>query len=221
MLPDGSFTAIENLGIGDSILTFDHTTGNYVESQIAFTFYAYNEVYVISLQFANGNILKMANGGHGVFDTTLNQYVLITPDNVADYVGHKFSFVSFDDGQFIRSETELVSYEITIEVVERYDIATANQLNHIAEGILSCSDTLVGICNVFDFTEEITYDIDKLQSDVEKYGLYTYEEWREYVTYEEFVAFNGQYFKIAIKKGLMTEEDLLSLINDLRDMWEQ
>lgn len=220
MLPDGSFTAIENLGIGDSILTFDHTTGNYVESQIAFTFYAYNEIYVISLQFENGNVLKMANGGHGVFDTTLNQYVLITPDNVANYIGHKFSFVSFDDGQFIQSETELVSYEITIEMVERYDIATSNQLNHIAEGILSCSDTLVGICNVFDFTEEMTYDTDQLHEDVEKYGLYTYEEWSEYVTYEEFVAFNGQYFKISIEKGLMTEADLLSLINDLRNMWE-
>lgn len=220
MLPDGSYAKIETLSVGDSVLTFDHTSGKYVESQIAFTFYAYTEVKVISLQFSNGITLKMANGGHGVFDLTLNKYVLITPDNVGEYVGHKFNHIAFVDGQEVQSAVELVSFEITTELVERYDIATANQLNHIAEGILACSDTLVGFCNVFEFNDDITYDEEQMNIDIQKYGLYTYEEWSEFVTYEEFVAFNGGYFKIAIEKGLMTESDLMNLITDLRTTWE-
>ena len=220
MLPDGSYTEIETLSVGDSILTFDHALGEYVESKIAFTFYAYTEVKVISLSFSDGTKLNMANGGHGVFDMTLNKYVLITPDNVGEFVGHKFSHVAFVDGKEVKSAVELISYEITTELVERYDIATENQLNHIAEGILSCSDTLVGFCNVFEFDEDATYDEEQMNIDIQKYGLYTYEEWSEFVTYEEFVAFNGCYFKIAIEKGLMTEFDLLSLINDLRTVWQ-
>lgn len=220
MLPDGSYAKIETLSVGDSVLTFDHVSGKYVESQIAFTFYAYAEVKVISLQFSNGVTLNMANGGHGVFDLTLNEYVLITTDNVGEYVGHKFNHIAFVDGQEVETAVELVSYEITTELIERYDIATANQLNHIAEGILACSDTLVGFCNVFEFDEDLIYDEEQMFIDIQKYGLYTYEEWSEFVTYEEFVAFNGGYFKIAIEKGLMTESDLLNLITDLRTMWE-
>ena len=220
MLSDGSFTEIENLPVGDTILTFDHATGRYLESQIAFTFYAYTEVKIISLQFSNGTNLDMANGGHGAFDTTLNQYVLITADNVSEFVGHNFSFVTFVEGQPVQSEVELISYNITVELIERYDIATANQLNHIAEGILACSDALVGFCNVFDFAEDITYDEEKMYSDIEKYGLFTYEEWSEYITYEEFVIFNGGYFKVAVEKGLVTEEEIFFLINELKTMWQ-
>ena len=79
---------------------------------------------------------------------------------------------------------------------------------------------MVGFCNVFEFDEDTTYDEEQMNIDIQKYGLYTYEEWSEFVTYEEFVAFNGCYFKIAIEKGLMTEFDLLSLINDLRTVWQ-
>ena len=44
--------------------------------------------------------------------------------------------------------------------------------------------------------------------DIMKYGLYTYEEWKEHFTYEQFIAFNVKYFKISIGKGLFTEEDI-------------
>ena len=220
MLPDGTYAKIEDLALGDVILTFDHSLGKYVESQIAFTFYANTEIKVITLLFSNGTVLKMANGGHGAYDLTLNKYVFITPDNVSEFVGHTFSYVSSENGQFVQSSVEMLSYEITTELVERYDIATANQLNHVAEGILACSDALVGFCNVFDFDEDMTYNEEKMMRDIQEYGLYSYDSWSEYVTYEEFVTFNGAYFKIAIEKGLMTEEELFGLISNLRKMWQ-
>ncbi len=220
MLPDGSMAKIETLSVGDTVLTFDHSTGEYLSSQIAFTFYANTEILVTALEFSEGTVLKLANGGHGLFDSTLNRYVLITPDNVNEFVGHTFRRVTMVDGEAVASDETLVSYRITTERVERYDIATANQLNHIAEGFLACSDTLVGFCNVFDFNENAIRDDEKMEADIREYGLYSYDGWSEYVSYEEFSAFNGQYFKIAIEKGLMTEEELFSLINDLRNMWE-
>jgi hypothetical protein len=52
-----------------------------------------------------------------------------------------------------------------------------------------------------------------MEADIEKYGLYTYEDFDEYLTYEQFVAFNVQYFKIAVGKGNYTYEGILNLID--------
>ena len=43
---------------------------------------------------------------------------------------------------------------------------------------------------------------------------YTYADFAEYLTYEQFVAFNVQYFKIAVEKGDYTYEGILALIDE-------
>ena len=60
------------------------------------------------------------------------------------------------------------------------------------------------------------YDAEKMQTDIETYGLYRYDEWSDYVTYEEFIALNGQYFKILVGKGILQEEDIIGLIEGMR-----
>ena len=57
------------------------------------------------------------------------------------------------------------------------------------------------------------YDEEKMQADIEKYGLYTYEEFAEYVTYEQFIAFNGPYLKVLVGRGIVTFDEILNLIN--------
>ena len=51
-----------------------------------------------------------------------------------------------------------------------------------------------------------------MQADIEKYGLYTYEDFAAYVTYEEYVAFGGAYFKVLVGKGLLEFEDILMAV---------
>ena len=54
-----------------------------------------------------------------------------------------------------------------------------------------------------------------MEEDIATYGLYTYEEFTQEVAEipeEIFLAFNGQYLKVAMGKGLITEEEILSLI---------
>ena len=57
------------------------------------------------------------------------------------------------------------------------------------------------------------YDEVSMQLDIESYGLFTYEEFITYLNLPEevFEAFNAQYFKVAIGKGLITV-DRLSLL---------
>lgn len=215
LLPDGRTVPIESLAVGDSIMTFDHTTGKLVESVVGYIYYAFDEVQVINLNFTNDIVLRFVNTGHGLYDITLDEYVLITPGNVQDYVGHKFAY--FNENREVDT-VELVEYSISIELIGRYDVVSANNLNHIANGMLACSDTLVGFSNTFEF-KSLVYDIEQMEEDIETYGLYSYEEWAQYVTFEEFTAFNGKYFKIAIAKGLITEEELFRLIDDIQNLW--
>ena len=215
LLPGGKTIGIEYLRVGDAIMTYDHASGELACSTVAFTFYVYKHVPILTLSFANGTEIKVVNVGHGFFDVTLDEYVLICTDSVEGYVGHSFAFV---DGDMSVSATELVGYSITYDKVGTYDIASANNLNHIANGMIACSDTLVGVSNTFDF-DGMVYDEEKMLFDIEEYGVYSYEEWSKYVTYEEFTDFNGQYFKIAIAKGLLTEEELYCLIDDIRTLW--
>ncbi len=212
---NGKTVLIEDIKMGDRILAYDHETGQYVASTVVYTFFSIGNVNIIDLHFNNGINIKLANGGHGLFDVTLNKYVLITAENASEYIGHEFSYALYDGKQYVSERIRLETVNITIENVERYDIVTENTLNHLANGILACSDTLVGICNMFEFMDDMTYDMIQLQKDIETYGLFTYEEWQDFVSYEDFIAFNGAYFKIAIGKGLLTEEEIFELINDL------
>ncbi len=220
-LANGCSVAVENLHVGDKILSFDHNSGTYVESEIVYMYYAYGEVKAINLSFSDNVNIKFLNTGHGLFDLTLNRYVLITAENVGEYVGHAFSHATYRAGEWISDVVWLKSYTISIELTERYDIVTDKTLNHVAEGLLACSDTLVPVCNTFEFGDDMKYDFVQMQKDIETYGLFTYEEWADYVTREEFERYNGAYFKIALGKGLLTLEDIFALIQDLEDLWIQ
>ena len=51
-----------------------------------------------------------------------------------------------------------------------------------------------------------------MAQDIETYGLYTYEDFADYVSEEVFNAFPFKYFKVAVGKGEFTFEELLVLI---------
>ena len=61
----------------------------------------------------------------------------------------------------------------------------------------------------------MSYDQTSMAQDISIYGLYTYEEFNNIVPIPEcmFDAFNGQYLKIAIGKGITTIEDIQCLLD--------
>ena len=54
-----------------------------------------------------------------------------------------------------------------------------------------------------------------MEEDILTYGLYTYEEFNAIIPLPELVfeAFNGQYLKVLIGKGLITFEEIAALLN--------
>ena len=78
--------------------------------------------------------------------------------------------------------------------------------------MLAFTDDFIGIVNIFEMTDGLKYDEELKEKDINKYGLYTYDEWSEYLSYEEFVGFNVAELKVAVGKGYITKEEIIGYI---------
>jgi len=211
-LADGTQKRIDQVTYEDQLLVWDFYKGEYAVVPAAIIFdHGYGDNTVIKLDFGNGASVKVVNM-HQFFDATLNKMVTINADNVEQYVGHEF--VRQDGDGY--STVTLDAYTITEEYVEAWGVMSALHYNIIVEGIFSADfdPADLGLFNYFEIGEDMKYDEAAMQADIEKYGLYTYEDFADYLTYEQFVAFNVQYFKISVEKGNYTFEGILALIDE-------
>ena len=213
-LADGTQKPIEEITFEDQLLAWDFNTGKYVATVPSLIDrYELSQQNVINLKFSDGTVVRMVID-HGFFDVDANKFVFLNEENVASYVGHTFVKASANGAY---ENVELIGYEITVEDVAYYSIQTAFYNNCIAEGMftLTAPPEMLGYNGWFDYFEigeGMKYDEEKMQADIEKYGLYTYEEFAEYVTYEQFMAFNGPYLKVLVGRGVVTYEQIIELI---------
>ena len=99
------------------------------------------------------------------------------------------------------------------EWTECYELPTFYHLDFFTEGILSMPGGIKGLFNIFEYGEDLKYDEEAYQRDIETYGLFEYEDLAPYgVTQEMFDAYAGKYLKVALGKGVLTEEYLAYLI---------
>ena len=211
-LADGSMIPVKELCVGDEVLVFDHVTGEISTSPVAYISIDKAEKWeTISLMFEGGVTVDVISE-HGFFDLTTGGYVMINAENVSEYVGHTFAGMAGADGETLGA-LKLVSYEFGEAGSEAYSVVTAKDLNHFANGMLVFTDGIDGLYNIFEYGEGMKYDEEAMAADIERYGLYTYEDWSDYLTYEQFLAYNVQYLKVSVGKGLITEEGLIALID--------
>ena len=207
-LADGTSKAIEDIKQGDIIMSWDFLNGRLEPMAVSLYWdHGQAEYKVINLEFSNGSKLRII-GSHGVFDLTTNQFEYIDKDNYWRYIGHNFAAISNS-----YYAVELVNAYITTELTDCYSLETVQNGNAIAEGMLTLTpQAYIELFMYAEVGEALKFDENILAADIAQYGLYTYEEWKEFVTLEEFNAFNGQYMKIVVGKGIITEEQLIALI---------
>ena len=69
-----------------------------------------------------------------------------------------------------------------------YSIQTAQHINFMVEGMFSITfPPYDRWFDNFEIGEGMKYDEEKMQEDIVKYGLYTNEDFAEYVTYEQIL----------------------------------
>ena len=208
-MADGSYKKAGELEFGDEVLVFDHYKGTVSSGIIAFNDRDKVDDYkIIHLLFSNGKEIKIATE-HGFFDVELNKYIYITENNYQNYIGHKFLSVS-------KSGINVVTLLNVFERVEHVGVCspgTARHFNIVTEDILSIAGGIEGLFNIFELDDHLKYDEDKMEADIDKYGLVSYEEYNGMISKEAYDAFGAAYRKVAIGKGLIDKERIQYLIN--------
>jgi len=205
-LADGTKKKVEELTTDDMLLVFNHETGQLEAANIIFIDSEnWTDYEVVNLEFSDGTIVKVIYE-HGFYDLTLNKYVYIDANNFNDYLGHQFV------NESLQSVT-LVNAFITTEYTCAYSPVTVYHLNYFTEGLLSMPGGIEGLFNIFEFDENMKIDEELMKQDIEKYGLYTYEDFAEHVPYEVYMAFPAAYFKVSVGKGYITWDEIIVLID--------
>ncbi len=204
-LANGNKKRIEDLTFNDKILAYDFMTGNYVEKNISVLVYHGNDLYTVNnLKFSDGTVLKTI-GDHGVFDYDLNKFVYINEENYQEYIGH--NFVKGENNSVVKLEKVIFTKEYT----GSYSLSSSKTSNAIAEGMLTVAPP-ENFYNWIKMDGKMHYDVVGLEKDIEKYGLYTYDIFKDYVTEKQYEDFNGAYLKIPVEKGYFTFDYILELI---------
>ena len=209
-LADGSQKRIDEVTYEDVLLVWDFFNGTYatVPSSIIF-YHGHDNFEVLTLNFEDDTVVKVISN-HGFFDVGENNFVFIDTENVENFIGHEFVKVNGNG----YSTVKLVGYTVGEEYTGCYSIQTAMHNNFIVEEMFSLTiPEYEGWFDYFEIGEGMKYDEEKMLADIEKYGLYTYEDFAEYVTYEQFVAFSGPYLKVLVGRGVLTYDDILKLIS--------
>lgn len=205
-MADGSLKQVKDIVQGDLVKVFNHETG---EIDIApITFNDYEEaasVNVINLYFSNGSYVGVVSE-HGFFDLDTMRYEYIDETNYQDFIGHRF----YVDGG---SSATLDRVTIEERYTEVYSPVSFYHLDLFVEDMLSMPGGITGLFNIFEYADNLQYDQEAYARDIETYGLFTYEDLAPLgVTEIMFEAYAGKYLKVALGKGILTEEYLAYLI---------
>ncbi len=211
-MADGSKRAVENLRKGDLVMAFDHITGEIVNKEVVIVGKTYADSFYRNVfVFDDGTELNAINE-HGIYDMDLRQYVNIGHDNYQDYLGHRFVSIDSQGNIGVKRLADVIT---TCESGYKYDIVTKETMTYVVEDTLSVTHEVVIIMNSFEFGNDLCYDAEAMQADVEKYGLYAYDDFAEYCDQETFEKYNMAMMKIGVGKGLYTKEHLIHLLVDI------
>ena len=212
-LADGTQKRIDSVSADELLLVWDFYKGEYAAVPASILVNHGRGVYTIAtLTFSDGTEVNTING-HGFFHEESNQFIVLNEENAADYIGDSFLK---QDGDGFASVT-LVDVTIEKKEEESWGILTAVHYNCFLEGMLTMTDAEVpgtpGYLMPFEIGEGMKYDEEKMQADIEQYGLYTYDEFADYCTYEQFVGFGIDKFKVSVAKGYITWEGILFMLS--------
>lgn len=208
-LADGTQKRIDQVTYEDQLLVWDFVNGQYtVASSALIVNHGEDLQNVIALTFDDGTVVNVVTA-HAFFDMNKNKFVLIDANNPHEFLGH--SFVKYADGAY--STTKLVSYEILEKFTDSYSLVSTCHYNFIVENMFSLTNSVYALQAGLEIGTDMKYDETIMKADIEKYGLYTYADFADYISEEQFYAFNGAYLKISVCKGYITWEEILYLIS--------
>ncbi len=202
-MADGSKKAIEDVAIGESVLTMNHDTGK-MSAEPVFFIHKTEMSDAFTLHFSNGTDVTVVKY-HSFFEKADNRYVTLNSQNASTYVGR--SFYCAETSEWV----ELTGVTPVEGTVGTYALLVSHTQNHLANGMLSAILPTFPVYNAFEFGDNLTIDPVKKAADIALYGTMDYAEVKDAVTEEFFDAVNGQYATVLFGKGMANLEDCLRL----------
>ena len=212
-LADGSQKPVEELTGEELLLVWNLETGRFDAAPIVFVdSEAETEYEIVNLMFSDGTTVKVISE-HGFWDYDLNEYVYLDR-YAADYIGHWFAKQTVDEsGNPVNVKVRLDDVVITREVTTAWSPVSFGHLCYYVNGMLSMPGGIEGLFNIFEVDPDtMMYDKEAMAADIEKYGLFTCEDFGGLISEEVFEAFNGKYLKVAIGKGMLTWDEVVQLV---------
>jgi len=214
MLANGEQVAVENLTGEEKLLVWNMETGEYDETEIAYIIdhgRESKERQIIHLYFSDETDIEIIYD-HGFYDLDLNKMIYINENNYKQYIGHWFVTQNIGSGNKI-NKVQLKEVKIENRKTAIYEIVTYEHLTCFTNGLLSISSLLNPFCNIFEVDKEtLSYNKEQMAKDIEKYGLFTYEEFKEMIPEYAFKLHHVDYLKVSIGKALTTWEEIEYLI---------
>lgn len=208
-MADGSVKPVKDIVSNDMVKVFNHEEGIVDTAPIVFNVSDPLELYnVINLKFSNGKTIGIIYQ-HGFFDLDLNRYVYITETNYQNYIGHEFYSINSNGNS---CPVTLLDAYIKQEYTKVYAPVSSWHLNYFIEDILSIPGGTNGLSNIFEYDENLKYDEELMKADIDKYGLFTYDDFKDLIPYEFYSHFPVPYLKVSIGKGFISYADILHLI---------
>ncbi|MCQ2797179.1 MAG: Ig-like domain-containing protein [Bacilli bacterium] len=208
LMGDGTRKNIEDIDLGDTVMTWNFFTGQYEPQAISFYVdHGETDYEVLDLRFSDGTNLSIISD-HGVFDYDENRYVYLNSDNFERYIGHSFAQFQEDDYNIVT----LVEGSVSHKTTNAYSLTSAFNYNAIANDMFTAPPP-GDFYNWIEMSDKLQYDLKQFNDDVATYGLYDYSVFEPYISYDAFIAYNGAYLKIAVEKGYFTFEYIVELIN--------
>ena len=205
-MSDGTKKQIKDVQAGDMVLVMNHETGQLDVAPITFNDYEPEAwVTVYNAIFSDGTCVGVVYE-HGFFDLDTMRYEYIAEDTYQNLIGHRFIK---EDGSYVVLEDVVVERRFT----EIYEATSFFHFNYYTEDLLSMPGGITGLFNIFEYGEDLKYNEEAKARDIETYGLFTYEDLAPLGVSEiMFEAYAGKYLKVALGKGILTEEYLEYLI---------
>ncbi len=214
-LADGTQVRIDQLTGHELLRVWNHVTGTFINVPIGYLI-KHNDSetlqIVTKLSFNNDSFVKII-GDHTFYNASLNKYIILNENNAHLYVGDYFIYES--NGKL--EKVQLISADTYEEYTIAYSIETFGTITSFANGILSATPYLEAVLNAFDINNE-TFIYENMEEDIDKYGVYSYYELSDLMTYEEYQMTNAKYFKVAIEKGIITWEEFMQAIEIFRSV---
>lgn len=212
-LADGASVRVDELTGDEMLLVWNHETGAFDTAPVAYIIDHGKTVRtceVIRLVFSNGKEVKIV-GEHVFFDATENKYVPITSEDAESFIGH--TFVSMTEDRSGLEHMTLVAVERSMQETEVYDITSYKHLTCFTNDVLSACAYIDGLLNNFEINPEtLAYDQEKMDADIEKYGLLNYAFLAPFISRDTFEMHNCSTLTISLAKGNITLAEIFDLI---------